>query len=306
MPDGCNLFETEADHKQIVKSLREGFPADVSEEVMRDKKPMMIAVASGRMQEILRDPSKFGHRALMEYIRTQVAGGEVIPESYARQLPSAIATVIKQAPDAMGLFLSAPRHYGRGATGLFSNLRHTTRGDAFAYELLATAVLIDKGFHTKDTLGGLQVYPTDRLDFGIKLQASYKNVPAKDLDQPRRGTVEADLFINRNRGPLEPDKIIGVDFKHSRGSTYDNYDMQQIKGIQVALQTGEIHEFCFVSNVKFSQGFKDKIQATNEELRAHEKDAQSEFDSRYLTPEERKDSNAPQIKIFEDVRYGGT
>ncbi|MCW3129367.1 MAG: hypothetical protein N2V75_04620 [Methanophagales archaeon] len=306
MPDGCNLYETEADHKQILKSLREGFPANVSKEVMRDKKPMMIAAASGRLLEILEDPARWGHKAIGEFICRRIAGNEAIPESYKRELPSAMAKIIRHTPDSVGFFMHAPKYYGKGATGLVNGLRHPTRGDALAYEILATAALMEKEFSSVNAPGSLRIYAVDRVDYHIKLQASYKNVPLEYLDQPRRGTVEADLFINRYRGLLEPDKVIGVDFKHSRGTTYDNYDMEQLKGIRVALQTGEIHEFCFVSNVKFSQGFKDKVEAINEELRASGKEVKSEFDSRYLTSKEQKISDTSQIKIFENVRYRGT
>ena len=202
--------------------------------------------------------------------------------------------------------MHAPDYYGKGATGLVNGLRHPTRGDALAYEILATAALMEKEFPSVGAPENLRIYPTDRADYHIKLEASYKHVPLEYLDQPKRGTVEADLFVHRPRGPFETDKIIGVDFKHSRGNVYDNYDLEQLKGIRVALQAGEIHEFCFVSNVAFSQGFKDRIEAVNKELHAHEKDVESNFDSQYLTSEERKDSDTPQIKLFENVRYTGT
>lgn len=305
VPDGCNLYETEADHKQILKSLREGLPTNVSEEVMRDKKPMMMAAASGRLLEILEDPARRGHKAISEFICRRIAGNEAIPENYKRELPSAIAKIIRHTPDSIGFFMHAPKYYGKGATGLVNGLRHPTRGDALAYEILATATLMEEEFPAVNAPSSLRIYPVDRGDYHIKLQASYKNVPLEYLDQPKRGTVEADLFVHRPQG-LFGDKVIGVDFKHSRGNLYDNYDLEQLKGILVALQTGEIHEFCFVSNVSFSQGFKDKIETINEKLRTYEKDAESEFDSHHLTSEEQKNLDAPKIKIFENVRYRDT
>ena len=304
MPDGCNLYETETDHKEILKSLQEGFPSNVSEDVTSDRRSMMSAAASGKLLGILEDSAKVGHKAIREFVYRRIAGNESIPEDYKRELPSAMARIIRHTPDSIGFFMHAPEYYGKGATGLVNGLRHHTRGDALAYEILATATLMEKEFPSVGALGNLRIYPTDRPDYHIKLQASYKHVPLEYLDQSKRGTIEADLFIRRPRGPFETEKIIGVDFKHSRGNVYGDYDLEQLTGIRVAMQTGEIDEFCFVSNVQFSQVFKDKINAVNEELYRHEKDADSNFDSRNLTPEEHRYSDAPQIKIFEDVRYG--
>ncbi len=303
MPIGCNLYETEEDQKEILKSLREGFPSNVSEDVARDRRSMMNAAASGKLLAILEDSAKDGHKAIREFVYRRIAGNESIPDHYKRELPSAIARIIRHTPDSIGFFMHAPEYYGKGATGLVNGLRHPTRGDALAYEILATATLMGKEFPSVGALGNLRIYPTDRPDYHIKLEASYKHVPLEYLDQPKRGTVEADLFVHRPRGPFETDKIIGVDFKHSRGNVYNDYDLEQLKGIRVALQTGEIDEFCFVSNVQFSQSFKDKISSVNEELHRHEKDTDSNFDTRHLTTEEHRYSEAPQIKIFENVSY---
>lgn len=308
MPGGCNLYETEGDHKQIWRSLSKGLQADVSKEVKRDKKAMIEAATSGKILQIMQDSNKPGHKALREYLYEKIAGGEPISESYKRELPDAVAKIIKHTPDIMGLFKPTIKERGKGATGLIKSLHHKTRGDAFAYELLGTAALIDEEFHAAtNNADTLRIRDTDRIDYHLKLQASYKGVPTKYLDQPNRGTVEADLFINRPVG-LNNLKVIGVDFKHSRESEYHSYDINQLKGIKVALQTGEIDEFCFVSNVKFSQTFKDKIEAINSELYDSERDLDSkpEFSSEKLTQEERDNSYAPVIKLFENVRYRGT
>ena len=113
MPSGCNLFVTEDDHNQIWKSLRKGLPANVSRDVKLEKEAMIEAATSGKIMQIMQDTNKPGHKALREYLYEKVAGGESIPESYKRELPSAVANIIKHTPDIMGLFEPTIKERGK-------------------------------------------------------------------------------------------------------------------------------------------------------------------------------------------------
>lgn len=309
MPSGCNLYETDDDHKQILKSRSEGLPANVSKEVILDKRPIIDTKTSSKIGRILQESNEPSHKALCKILIDKIEDGEAIPENYKRELPSAVAGILKHTHDAMGIFTPVRKDYGKGAKSVIGDLHHKTRGNAYAYELLGTAALIEKEFPSCNGSDALKINSLDRLDFRYKLQASYNGIPSDYLKyQPHRGTVEADLFINRKVG-LNDLRIIGIDFKHSINDTYEKNDLDQLNGIKVALATGEIDEFCFVSNAKFTKKFKDNIQAINEELSKSENELNLVSNSQHLTPEEQEESKAPHppmIKIFENVRYRGT
>ena len=105
---------------------------------------------------------------------------------------------------------------------------------------------------------------TDRIDFEIKLNPR-ETVPPSD-----RKTIEADLLIHRRiyqdnqwKDSLE----IGVDFKHVRDGGVSHQKLEaEIEGIKTVIKTGQIHEFHFVTNGKFSKAQINAIHEANEVL----------------------------------------
>jgi hypothetical protein len=219
-----------------------------------------------------------------------------IPNSYKPMLGKAVALIASITPDALGIVKPAtnwapPRKDGspsRQVTPIDApgKLGHKTRGAAFAAELLVTAALIQKSSKSGDShsqfRSSLKIMPGDRLDLGIKLQASYKDGPS--IMQPRRKTVEADAFVQRPDPKTGDTRILGIDVKHSMNAgTYHgkgNEFSKQIDGLVVALRAGEIHEYHFVTNGHFEPGVKELIEKANDRLQRSSRDTGISANSR--------------------------
>ena len=135
----------------------------------------------------------------------------------ANKIPEALNDLLKHDKNISGLF----NKVRKGESTWISNMKNTGKGraDGIAYEVLASAKML------QTPINGISISPTDSLDFGIKLQASYgsggdikiSNGESESLfKQPPRKTVEADLMITQT--PLQGGKEIAVDFKHSIGT----------------------------------------------------------------------------------------
>jgi len=226
-----------------------------------------------------------GARAVYELLKQQIDANTGIPQSLRDQLPQAIHEILTVTPDAMGLVQRARP----GATPMSRNLMHRTRGAGFAYELVGTAALI-RGGSVSVHGDGLRIdATTDRLDFGPKAQArhsgaesqfeglisrlidTWMTIGADDNElrrRPRnatlletlprlaRKTVESDLLICRaTDGDF---REIGVDFKRTaRGRYAGGISPEQLTGVLIALCTGELHEFHFVTNGRL--GGRDRM-----------------------------------------------
>jgi hypothetical protein len=271
---GCVLLNTESDSGQILRSQdKSRFVQDFIND-------------ADRAAAILNNKNDPLFKAAVHYVLRNVAGNESIPDAYKEILPEAVATISKINSEILALakptrsqghentgsiprgLVKTPdinswekiRKDGKPAdrTGIDEKLEHKTQGSAFAAELIVTAAIIKCGSiagNAKGCKGKLEIHKTDRLDMGIRLQASYKG--AHDvIKQPERGTVEADSFIQR--GKMNP-RNIGIDVKHSKSSTYGSgkVEQEQLEGLVVAIQTGEIHEFHFVTNKRFGKGSYD-------------------------------------------------
>jgi hypothetical protein len=197
----------------------------------------------------------------MEQLLLNVVANASIPESYQRALPRAVAQILEFTPDALGL-VSPVSVWGPRASSLADTLTHRTRGAGFAYELIGTAALIGQESRARDAVAKLGIHPGDRIDFGIKLQASYGVGAGEYLPwQPKRTTVEADLFIQR-----DADRI-AVDFKHTLTGTYTGQiSASQLDGIRSTIATGEVHEFHLVCNGAFGGKVLSAVQQLNESL----------------------------------------
>lgn len=268
MADGCNLYLSDKDLKQITNSLNQKQICEVAESV----KSIMDGFSKGMSQKVtypLSNPNHPAHKVFSAYVLRNVVGNKSIPDVYKRELPKAVATIAKVTPDVLGLVRPA-KNWGPGALSIDVRLGHKTRGAGFAYELLGTASLIEKESKAMNGPSKLKIYPSDRIDLGIKLQARYPGAEAVLTSQPKRRTVEADLFISRPTSIFDGGfKNIGVDFKHSMNSgTYSGrISVSEIEGRKVALMTGEIDEFHYVSNGTFSKNVRETIDKANIELR---------------------------------------
>lgn len=204
------------------------------------------------------------HETLVKQALKNVSGNESIPDSYKQQLPQCIHTLIGIVPDIMGLVAPARK----GATAWRRTVGHSTRGAGFAYELLGTVALIQ---NPSSAIGGgdLMIKPGDRVDLGVKLQAHYGGTRLL-LEQPKRQTCEADAFIQRDDGQ-GGSLCIGIDFKHSQNATTysGGISKEALEGAQVALKTGEIHEFHFVTNGTFGKTVREAVKKANQELKGH-------------------------------------
>lgn len=308
MAQGCILPITTRDSAELRRSLQ--YP-DTQRAILaageaignRDKYAFCDAVTYP-----LANPNDAAHKVFVEYVLRNVQGSEVINDPYARALPSAIVLIAKQTKDILGLVTPS---VGKGATATDKTLKHRTRGDAFAYELLGTAELIrmnqvhKSGSCATNGGPGLRIFNTDRLDLGVRFNTGHRrNGEEQGLFQPtskqitnHSQTFEADLLVRRNVGNVVLDKVytVGVDFKHSRSSTSYSTNPQNFSKkvddvahgiIKRELGLGEYH---YVTNGHFDEPFRQAVDQANDVIMAHQKENCEEV--------------CPKISLHERVQY---
>lgn len=273
MPCGNEISDW--DYKAIKDSMA-GKNREIDPEIMRDfaefeavKDILIAGFTKGMTEKVtypLSDPSHPAHKVFSAYVLRNAVSNQSIPDTYKQELPKAVADIAKINPTVLGLVKPA-RNWGQTTSiDAPGKLGHKTRGAGFAYEILGTAALINKESKTKNTGVSLKIYSTDRPDLGFKLQASYLFADKELPSQPKRGTTEADLFISRPTGIGH--KNIGVDFKHSMNS--GRYSGQittsEIEGRKIALMTGEIAEFHYVTNGTFPEPVTKAFDKANREI----------------------------------------
>jgi hypothetical protein len=193
-----------------------------------------------------------------------------IPDKYREQLPHDVARVLRQCPDAAGLVKAMTlRGQGRpiGSRSKLGSNSNTALGSA--YELMGTAALIGKVSTPVNGGPKLCIELLDKVTFGPKSTINREMNRLGVIDLPTRRTIECDIRIGR-ADLLSGYREIGVDFKHSRdGVRYASDDLKsQVKGVERAIRHGEIHEYHFVTNGKFSESFRQVVESANEELKA--------------------------------------
>jgi len=273
MPCGNEISDW--DYKAIKDSMA-GKNREIDPEIMRDfaefeavKDILIAGFTKGMTEKVtypLSDPSHPAHKVFSAYVLRNAVSNQSIPDTYKQELPKAVADIARINPTVLGLVKPA-RNWGQTTSiDAPGKLGHKTRGAGFAYEILGTAALINKESKTKNTGVSLKIYSTDRPDLGFKLQASYLFADKELPSQPKRGTTEADLFISRPTGIGH--KNIGVDFKHSMNS--GRYSGQittsEIEGRKIALMTGEIAEFHYVTNGTFPEPVTKAFDKANREI----------------------------------------
>jgi hypothetical protein len=206
-------------------------------------------------------------------------GNPHLQDDMAATLPKALQTIMKRDPTATGLFEGVREK----ESSWIGNLKNSASGSAngIAFEVLASASLCNR------ETGGLKISYQDRLSFGQKFQASYgpqDTIPVTDgkaasfFQQPHRTTVEADLLITRHT--IWSYREIAVDFKHSTGKA--QIDKTQLEGVAVALKTGDVDEFHFVSNTSYASDVIEEVDRLNRELR---------------------EANCPEIKLHSNYNW---
>lgn len=257
MGESCNLFLSRSDAEMIDASRANATWADALSPVAMRALQLANPRMAAELARILRSPDHPCNPRVVEQLLLNAIGNASIPDSYRGALPSALAKILDVTSDALGL-VQAVSGWGPRATSIADTVTHSTRGAAFAYEILGTAALIEQNSKARQSHTRLWIQPEDRIDFGVKLQARYGAVfPGK------RTTVEADLLIQRGF-----DHLIGVDFKHTLTGTYrSGISSGQLDGIRRALGTGEVHEFHFVCNGSFDGKAIGAVAELNETLR---------------------------------------
>jgi hypothetical protein len=290
------------------------------------------AVEDQSLMKILVNPNDVGYRRVRDALAHVTGGKGKMTEKELAVLPEAFRTVLKDHPNAMGLFKKAP---SERAPGMSPVNQH--------YEVLSAAALKMKEVRTTSNKS-LAIYNTDRVDFGIKM--------AKGHAQPKRyGTIEADILIHRPADPLGlTEKVIGVDAKYTKGvnkkyeiisQNHLNDFRRQLDGVRNNLNNGNLNEYHFVTNKEFGDTFKGEVEKTNLQMvkdylgrhneQFHSGDAARDLN--YLTAEEKASMpdrlvdprelgglseysdavrqfadryNINQIEISEHVKYTGT
>ena len=210
------------------------------------------------------------HKAVQGLLEKALSHEQLTNEDELK-LSSALKTVLDVQKNPQGLFEKAPSYRGPGS----SAMQH-------GGELLTAAAIIQKGGIPTSLGNNLKINQNDSVAFGQKLAAKYA------LSTAKINTVEADTLINRSG------KYIGIDTKYSKiSSTYSATDgfERQLNGIKNGYRSGELREFYFVSNVKFSPQFKEMVENHNIEIfkdRLREDTNLKNNFGNYLTNEERK------------------
>lgn len=170
--------------------------------------------------------------------------------------------------DQPGFAKTADPERGKGQTSLLDtcarqNPRHAK---GFGYELIMSATVRENG------IKGIEVESKDHISFGQKAQAS---IGRKQIDGwgSDKETCEADQLITKPDG-----YSIGIDFKYrserkserdgDKSSPYTYLPEKTLNAYVAAIQSGEINEIHFVTNVKFAPATEKLVAKLNSRLDA--------------------------------------
>lgn len=317
MADGCNLYFTEKDIDQVEKSLEKGREIDEIKTASNILNGRIINNADD-FKNILANKDDPRNKIVQELLEKSLSNGK-LTQNDEWNLSKALNTVLHFQKNIQGLFENPPKHRGPGA----DSMKH-------GGELLTTAALIQK--REIKTVNGNTLFISktdDTIAFGQKFPSKHA------MSTHKRGTIEADTLIARDRGLLGGHDLIAIDTKYSKSSTTygvksskDFY--RQLEGIRNNFSDGNLQEFYFVSNVKFSSGFKSCVIEYNIKIFKDRLERDNEMRSnfyKYLTPQEKefyipqkfesfdfskntkaliqaaKDYDVPQIELCEEVNY---
>lgn len=317
MADGCNLYFTEKDLTDVEKSIDNKKVIDEGK-FAANALDCLVKNDHADFLKVLENKSDPRNRIVQELLEKSLSNGKLTQDD-EWNLSKALNTVLHFQKNIQGLFENPPKHRGPGA----DSMKH-------GGELLTTAALIQKG--KIQTVNGNILYINkndDTIAFGQKFPAKHT------MSTLKRGTIEADSLIARDRGLLGGHDLIAIDTKYSKSST--TYGVKsskdfhrQLEGIRNNFSDGNLQEFYFVSNVKFTSGFKCRVNEYNIKIFKDRLEIDSEMRSifnKYLTVEEKetyipqkfesfdfeknpialiqaaKDYKIPQIELCEEVNY---
>ena len=250
MADGCNLYFTEKDIDQVEKSLEKGREIDEIKTASNILNGRIINNVDD-FKNILVNKDDPRNKIVQELLEKSLSNGK-LTQNDEWKLSKALNTVLHFQKNIQGLFENPPKHRGPGA----DSMKH-------GGELLTTAALIQK--REIKTVNGNTLFISktdDTIAFGQKFPSKHA------MSTHKRGTIEADTLIARDRGLLGGHDLIAIDTKYSKSSTTygvksskDFY--RQLEGIRNNFSDGNLQEFYFVSNVKFSSGFKSGVNEYN-------------------------------------------
>lgn len=215
--------------------------------------------ASKWIARALTEKSSSQHKDVTERVTKHVYGNQDLSAAHKEQFSRDLATVLKVNPDPLGLVKEATL---RGQRQPLASRGKLQKGTGTAYEIMGTAALIRHPSKATNTEKTLSITPgQDRIAFGDKI---YLNREPHESRVPRT-TIERDTSIwNRIEG-----REIGIDFKHVQANgAYGNKGglESQIDNVLKAINHGQLHEYHFVTNGHFSKGFRDVVEAANQNL----------------------------------------
>ena len=222
------------------ETLRLSAPPEVNAEEARE---VLEALSRPELLSFLDRPDTLAGRAVANLLVIATRAQENLTAEDCRNVPRAFQVVLRDHPDAMGVFTKAPAHRGPGSTPI-----------SHGAEILVPAAL---KLSTFTSAGGRQVHihPQDELHFGIKEPSGYA--------QPRSGgTIEADII------QLSGDRVIAYDVKYSQSGHYNTTaDLnRQLSGVRTKFRDGTLQEFLYVTPGVFGLTFVRRIEQANRDI----------------------------------------
>lgn len=261
MAEGCNLYLTDRDYRQIQASLSNKNMARVCESVKQEMRNFHL----GSPEKIIRTLENRNHpvhKVVAKYLVRNVGGLRSLPDQFQRLLPSAIAQISRIHPEILELI--RPIESENSAS---DKLGQKIKGNAFAFELLGTSKLMEKELRGPNQTK-LRIHKSDQLESGINMHKPSSRTGPREVVQPKKRGLKADLFIRRPTWGLGT-KTIGVDFRLSFNSDPNTGKVttSTIDQIKERIQSGTIDEYHFVTNRTVPSEIKARIESANDELK---------------------------------------
>ena len=237
MADGCNLYFTEKDLRDVESSIE-------NKEVLNEGKfaanalDCLLKKDADKFINVLWDKNDPKHK-MISNLTIKSLGEKKVSRSEEEKIPSALKSVLQFTKHPQGLFEKQPTYRGAGA----DRMRHP-------YELLTAATLVqDKKLYTTDG-HQLNLYNTDRIDFGHKHAAH-------NIAFTKGGTFESDVLITRIDGTQ-----IGIDSKYRKDGlcSLSMTTLEQIQEVKNGISDGQIKSYYFVTNGVFSTSFHNAVK----------------------------------------------
>lgn len=219
--------------------------------------------------------SNYQHEEVKQQLLKQIDPNEKLSSVYRDQLVTDVARVLEICPNAAGIVKALTfRGQKEGMTLMKDIASRGNKAIGSAYELMGTAALGKKtstAINTKHSAPSLRInMGKDHVVFGAKSHINSSYPDEKTPVLRTRKTIESDIQIGRKT----PDgyREIGIDFKHVKEAGTKGLDkrkgrdVNQIENVAKAIQSGDLHEYHFVTNGRFSKPFKEAVDKVNDEL----------------------------------------